>query len=93
MKDSAGGGKSSEAEFLVGRLLTPDEVCRLLGYSPGALRWRARNREIEQVRLGPRTVRYEATAVEAYIARGRRRAQPKDGAGSPREVEPEAVER
>lgn len=51
------------------RLLTPPEVCEMLGVTNVQLQdWRTAKKGPPFVRLGHRTVRYRLSAVRAFIA-------------------------
>ncbi len=57
------------------RLVTTKEAARLLGVSPAFLeRDRWRGARIPFVKVGTRSVRYELSALEAYIAQQNRRS-------------------
>ena len=65
------------------RLVTTKEAARFLGVSPAFLeRDRWRGARIPFVKVGTRSVRYELSALEAYIAQQNRRSTSVRSAGA-----------
>jgi excisionase family DNA binding protein len=53
------------------KLLTYRDASRLLQIPVGTLQWMVNDHRIPHVRLGPRTVRFERAALEAWVAERR----------------------
>jgi excisionase family DNA binding protein len=59
----------------LGRLLNADDVAAILGKHPRVVLDLARRGELTAVRLGHRTVRFQASDVQSYIDRHRELAE------------------
>ena len=53
------------------KLLTYDDAAKLLSLPKGTLYWWVQHKRIPHVRLGPRTVRFERSALEEWIRTSR----------------------
>jgi excisionase family DNA binding protein len=58
---------AAQIETAIPRLLTADQVAELLQVDRTTVYQLARARTIESIRLGPRTLRFAAAAVNAYL--------------------------